>query len=353
MEFQYPHMFFAMTALPVLLLVWWLLARRRRRVLARFGDQDLLKQLMPDESATRRHLKLMLLLLACFFILLGMTNPRFGKKLEKVKKKGSDIVICLDISNSMRARDIRPDRLERAKMAIEKLIDRFENDQLGIVVFAGRAVTQLPLTPDYAGAKLYLQNISTDIIGIQGTAIGAALELAGESFNYKSKTKKFVILISDGENHEDDAMAAARNVAQKGVIIFTVGMGSPEGAPVPVQGEKGMEYKKAADGSTVVSRLNEEMLKQIAATGRGTYTRAGTADAGLDKIYREIGKQEKAEYEALSYAEYENLYPWLIGLGLLLLLAEFLIFERKTALTRNIQMFSKPASEYVLRKNHS
>lgn len=347
MEFQYPWMFFSLTALPLVILLWLWMMRRKRRALKKIGDMEVVMKMIPDYSPARQNTKFILFLLALTMLLLAAVNPRFGSKLEKVKRHGADIMICLDISNSMRARDIKPDRLERSKMAISKLINRFDEDQIGLIVFAGRAQTQLPMTPDYAGAKLYLNDVSNDIISVQGTAIGSAIDLAGNAFNYKSKTKKFIILISDGENHEDDAVASAANVAQKGVKIYTVGMGSPEGAPIPVEGNANMEYKKDEAGNTVISKLNEEMLRKIAVAGGGTYTRATGADAGLDEIYDEIGEMDKAEYEALSFTDYENLYPYFLGLSLLILLIEFVIFERKTRLTRNIHLFSKPAASYV------
>jgi Ca-activated chloride channel family protein len=347
MEFQYPWMFLSLACLPLVLLAWLLAMRWKKRAMERYGDAGVIIKIIPDYSGPRQAVKFALFFIALAMILTGATNPRFGAKLEKVRKKGADIVICLDISNSMRARDIKPDRLERSKMAISKLIDRLDNDQIGLVVFAGRAQTQLPVTPDYAGAKLYLNAISNDIIAVQGTAIGAAIDLASGSFNFKSKTKKIIILLSDGENHEDDALAAAEKAAQKGVCIYTVGFGSPEGAPIPVATGNALEYKKDENGNTVISKLNETMLRQIAATGKGTYARATSADPGLNRIYDEISKMEKAEYEALSFTDYENLYPYFLGAGLLLLIAEFLIFERKTRLTRNIKIFSKPVSEYV------
>jgi Ca-activated chloride channel homolog len=354
MEFQYPWLLFSLLALPVVLLIWLLMMRWKKRAIERYGDKTIVSRLIADYSPTRNIFKFVMLISAAGFILFALANPRISSKIEKVKKKGVDIVICLDVSNSMRARDIKPDRLERSKMAISKLIDRLDEDQIGMVVFAGRAQTQLPLTPDYAGAKLYLNSISTDIIPTQGTAIGAAIDLAANSFNSKSKTKKVIILITDGENHEDDANAAAEKAAQQGIIIFTVGMGSPAGAPIPMADQgNSTEYKKDADGNTVVTKLNETMLKQIASIGKGTYTLANTNDAGLNGIYDKIGELQKTEYEALDFTDYENLYPYFLAMGILLLIIEVVIFERKSRLTRNIKLFSKPASEYVIKENKS
>lgn len=348
MEFQYPYLLFALLAIPLMILIWLLAERWKKHALQRYGELPVVMRLIPDYSARRPGFKFILFITGLTLVILGMANLRIGSKLEKVNRKGVDIMICLDISNSMLAQDIKPDRLERAKMAISKLVDRFGNDQVGIVVFAGRAQTQLPITPDYAAAKMLLSTVSTDNIQVQGTAIGAALDLAQHSFNLKSRPRKVIILISDGENHEDDALAIAEEIGKKGIIIHTVGMGSPDGAPIPVK-MPGMktEFKKDRDGSTVMTKLNEKMLQQIAAMAGGTYTRATTNDVGLNKIYDEIGKLEKSEYEALNFADYENLYPYFIGAGLLLLILEVIIFARKTRLTRNIRLFSKPASTYV------
>jgi len=349
MEIQYPWLLFSLLALPVVLALWLLMMQWKKKAMLRYGEMPLILRMVPDYSPRRSVFKVIILLAAFAMILLGMVNPRIRYHQETVKKTEADIIFCIDISNSMMARDIKPDRLERTKMSISKLIDRFEKDQVGLVVFAGRAQTLYPLSPDYAGAKLFLQTVSTDIIAVQGTAIGSALELATNSFSTKSRAKKIIILISDGENHEDDALDAAKKAAEKGITIFTVGMGSPEGAPIPVTTGMGtMEYKKDESGNTVITRMNETMLRQIATTGKGTYTRATNSDAGLDKIYKTIGGMEKGTSEATDFTDYENLYPYFLGLGLLLLLAEFFIFERKTRLTRNLHLFSTPGSDYVL-----
>ncbi len=351
MEIQYPWLLFALPALPVVLLLWLLMMRWKKKAMQRYGSQLLLLKLIPDFSRRRNVFKFIVQFTAFALLLIGMTNPRFGYRMEKVKKEGVDIMICLDISNSMKARDIKPERLERAKMGISKMIDRFENDQLGVIVFAGRAQTLYPLTPDYAGAKLFLQSAEPDMIPTQGTAIGAAIDLAVSSFQLKSKTKKVIILITDGENHEDDAVEAARKAAEKDVRIYAVGMGSTEGAPIPMTAATGSsEYKKDQDGNTVVTKLNEPMLQQLAQIGKGTYTRATTEDAGLNRIYEEIGKLQKAEYEAMDFTDYENLFPYFMAAALLLLVGEFFIFERKSRLTRNFKLFSRPGSSYIQQK---
>jgi Ca-activated chloride channel homolog len=348
MEFQYPHILFALLGLPLIALLWFLMSRWKKRALQKFGDIPVVMRLIPDHSGRRPVFKFIIFLTALACVILGMANLRIGSKLEKVSRQGVDVIICLDISNSMRAQDIKPDRLERASMAISRFIDRMKNDQIGIIVFAGRAQTQLPVTPDHAAAKMLVHTISTDNIQVQGTAIGAALELAENSFNLKSRPRKVIILISDGENHEDDALAAAQEIGGKGIIIHTIGMGSPEGAPIPVKlPGRQTEFKKDRSGNTVISRLDENMLRQIAAAGNGTYTRATTNEVGLNRIYNEIEKLEKRDYEAMNFTDYENLYPYFIGFAFFLLILEVFIFARKSKLTRNLKLFSKSASEYV------
>lgn len=350
METQYPWLLFSLLALPVVIALWLWMTRWKRKALEQYGDLPLILQQVPDHSQRRFVLKFLLLALAFAMILIGMTNPRILYHKETVKKTEADIMFCIDISNSMMARDIKPDRLERTRMAISRLIDRFEKDQVGIIVFAGRSQVLYPLSPDYAGAKMFLETLSPEIISVQGTAIGSALDLATASFSSKSRAKKIIILISDGENHEDDAMAAATKAVEKGITIFTVGIGSPEGAPIPVSNASGsMEYKKDENGNTVITRLNEGMLRQIAAIGKGTYTRASNEDTGLEKIYKTIQLMDKGESEAIDFSDYENLYPYFLGMGLLLLLLEFFIFERQTRLTRNLHLFSTPGYNYVIR----
>ncbi len=341
---EFDHLIFLslLAAIPVFVLVFLLMLRRRKKAIQNFGDTALVQQLINDYSRSRPVLKFILLMLVFTFLVFGVVNLKIGSKLDKTKRKGVDIIIALDVSNSMLAQDIKPSRIERAQMAISKLIDKFEDDQIGIVVFAGTAQVLLPITTDYAAAKMLTQSANPEIIPTQGTAIGEALTLATNSFDKNSKNKKAIILISDGENHEDEAVPAVQNAVKEGIVVHTIGMGSENGAPIPV-GMKGfnMEYKKDRDGNTVVTKLNEPMLQQIAAAGKGTYARATTNDVGLNTIFNEISKMEKKNYEAKVYSEYSSTYVYFVALGLVILLLEFFIFDRKTRLTRNLDLFEK------------
>ena len=273
-------------------------------------------------------------------LVVGIANPQIGSKLQEVKREGVDIMIALDLSNSMKAEDLVPNRLERSKMAIQQFIDQLKSDRIGIIVFGGQAYVQLPITTDYAAAKLFLSTIDTDIIPTQGTAIGAAIELAMESFDMKSATAKSVIVITDGENHEDDAMQAATAAAEEGVTIHTIGVGSPQGAPIPVyRGRKQVDFRKDKEGNTIMTKLNEQMLKQIAANGNGIYVRASNSQSGLEYIMEEINKMEKVEFGTKVYTDYEDRFQFFVGFALLLLLLDVLLLERKNLWLNTSKLF--------------
>ncbi|MEI6122802.1 MAG: VWA domain-containing protein [Bacteroidota bacterium] len=341
---EFDHLIFLclLAAIPVFVLVFLWMLRIRKKSMQVFGNTQIVRQLIADYSPSRTVVKFVLLTIAFAGLVFAVVNLKIGSKLDKAKRKGVDIIIALDVSNSMLAQDIKPSRIERAQMAISKLIDKFEEDQIGIVVFAGTAQVLLPITTDYASAKMLVQSASPDIIPTQGTAIGEAINLACVSFDKNSKNKKAIILISDGENHEDEAFPAVQNAVKEGIVVHTIGMGSENGSPIPV-GMNGfnVEYKKDRDGNTVVTKLNEPMLQQLAAAGNGTYARASTGDVGLNSVFNELSKMEKKNYEAKVYAEYSNTFPYFVAFALLLLLIEFFIFERKTRLTRNLSFFEK------------
>lgn len=326
--------------IPLLVLVFAILFRMRKRDLKRFGDMELISQLMPDLSFRRPLLKFIFLALAFAFIILGLARPQFGSKLREIKREGVEIIIALDVSNSMMAEDIKPNRLERAKLDIAKMVDRLVNDKIGLIVFAGDSYTQIPITTDYVSAKLFLNTISTDIVPRQGTAIGSAIELGMKSFTQQEESSKALIIITDGENHEDDALAAARLAVEKGITVHTIGIGSPQGAPIPVYGSGGEKtYRSDKDGQTVISKLDENMLQRVAAAGNGSYIRSTDSRVGLDKLFEEINRMEKQELESRIYSEYEERFQYLFGLGLFFLLLEFLILERKNHWLRLIRIF--------------
>ena len=321
----------------VLFFIWSRLSRKR--ALKRFGKLEILKQLMPYASRSRPGFKFFLLMLALAFFIVGTARPQFGSKLKNVKREGVELIIALDVSNSMMSEDIQPNRLERAKRAISRLVDRLKDDKIGLIVFAGDAYTQLPITTDYNSAKLFLNSISTQIVPKQGTAIGSAIDLASKSFTPNGEANKAIIVITDGENHEDDAVTAAKNATDKGIIVHTIGMGLPQGSPIPVLRNGQKEYLKDRDGNVVITKLDEQTLEKIASAGNGIYIRANNAQIGLDTLFDEINKMQKEEVESRVYSEYDDQFQFLFAVGILLLLFEFVILERKNRYLKNIKLF--------------
>ncbi len=310
--------------------------------MSRFGDLSLVKVLAANASSAKPVWKFILIVLAYSAVVIGIANPQIGSKLEEVKREGVDIIIALDVSNSMNAEDIKPSRLERAKQSISRLIDKLQNDRIGIVVFAGRAYVQLPITTDFAAAKLFLSTIDSDMIPTQGTVIGDAIGLAVKSFSSKDKKHKVLIVITDGEGHEDDAVEQAGDALKEGVIVHTVGMGSSGGGPIPVYKNGQMTgYRKDNAGNTVVTKLDEAMLQQIATAGNGKFIRASTNDGGLNTLLDEINKMEKKNFGTKMFTDYEDRFQYFLALALLLLVAELMISNRRSKTLDKINLFEE------------
>jgi Ca-activated chloride channel homolog len=338
-RFANPEYFWGLLIIPVLLLLFVYSRIARQKAIKQFGSEITMNLMMPNVSKPRPYLKFIIVMLALACFIFGLARPQFGSKLKKVKREGVELMIALDVSNSMMAEDIEPNRLERAKRAISRLIDKLRDDKIGLIVFAGQAYTQLPITSDYASAKLFLSSISPELIPVQGTAIGAAIDLASRSFTPSKETNKAIIVITDGENHEDDAVGAAKSAVGKGMVVHTIGMGLPQGSPIPVYINGQKEYRKDNEGKPVVTRLDENMLEQIAAAGKGIYIRANNAQVGLNTLFDEINKMQKTEMESKVYSEYNDQFQILFAVGLALLLIEFLILERKNKYLKNIRLF--------------
>lgn len=311
----------------------------RKQALKKFGQQEILNYLMPYSSKNRPVFKFLLVMLALAFFIVGIARPQFGSKLKTVKREGVELIIALDVSNSMMAEDIQPNRLERAKRAISRLVDKLTDDKIGLIVFAGDAYTQLPITSDFNSAKLFLNSVNTQIVPKQGTAIGAAIDLARRSFTPNGEANKAIIVITDGENHEDDAISSAKAAVEEGIIVHTIGMGLPSGSPIPVLRNGQTDYLKDRDGKVVVTKLNEQMLEQISAAGEGIYVRANNAQVGLNALFDEINKMEKQEMESKTFSEYDDQFQWFFAAGLFLLLLEYVILERKNKYLKNIKLF--------------
>ncbi|RKD90592.1 vWA domain-containing protein [Mangrovibacterium diazotrophicum] len=341
--FRFAHIeyLYLLAIIPILIVIFSVIRIRRKKALERFGQKEIVDQLMPNVSNSRPVLKFILWMFALASIIFAVAQPQFGSKLKTEKRNGVELIIALDVSNSMMAEDIQPNRLERAKRAISRLVDNLDDDKIGLIVFAGDAYTQLPITTDFSSAKLFLNSVSTNIVPRQGTAIGAAINLAVSSFSPQFTGNKAIIVITDGENHEDDAVGAAQAAAQQGIIVHTIGMGLPQGAPIPVYQNGQKDFRKDKSGQVVVTKLDEKMLQEIAAAGNGVYVRANNAQVGLNTIFNEINKMEGAEMESLVYAEYAEQYQWFIALALFFLLLDYLVLERKNKYLKNIKIFGK------------
>jgi Ca-activated chloride channel family protein len=335
-------MIYLFAAAPLLMVLFWLFVRWKKKSLLSFGNIEIIQQLFPDVSNTRPTVKFWIRWVAFIMLIIGLCGPLIGSKLEEVKRKGSDIIICLDVSNSMLAEDLVPNRLERAKQAISRLIDKLEGDRIGLVVFAGDAYTQLPITTDYAAAKLFLTQISTDIVPKQGTAIGAAIDLATTSFTDTIKKNSAIVIITDGENHEDDAIESAKSANEQGVKVYTIGMGSEQGTPIPIynNGAK-VGYRQDHSGQTIMTKLNSVMLEDIAEAGKGKFIHATNSDDGLSIILKELNALDKKEFKAKMYTSFENQYQFFIAIALILLLIDFIIGENKSKVVAKWNLFGE------------
>ena len=317
---------FLLLLIPVFIIVQTVVLRFRRKRMEKFGDEALVKKLMPSYSRAKVWLRLSFFLLAFFFFVIGISRPQMGAILKEHKTRGAEVMIVLDVSNSMLAEDYSPNRLERAKLAISRVVDKLRDDRIGLVVFAGNSFVQLPITTDYVSAKMFLSSISTESVPIQGTAIGEAIGTALRSFSAQSDRSRVIIVITDGENHEDDPVAAASQAAEMGVRVFTIGVGSPEGKMIPFEGD----YLRDKEGNPVVTRLDESVLQDVAAAGKGLYVRAGNSEFGLNPIVDEIARMDDEEYNSIVFEEYDELYMYFFGMALFFLVLEMLIGERRS-----------------------
>lgn len=312
--------------IPFFFLFFALRLHLRRRRMRRMGDERLVSELMPSWSRAKGWVRVILYSLAFFFFVVGLARPQIGAKLKEHKASGAEIMVALDVSNSMLAQDYSPDRLERAKLAISRITDKLKDDRIGLIIFAGSSFVQLPITTDYVSAKMFMNTISTESVPVQGTAIGDAIHTALKSFSAQSEHSRAIIVITDGENHEDDAVAAAKEAADAGVKVYTIGVGSAEGQPIPMSGG----LLKDKDGSIVVTRLDERTLKEIAAAGGGAYVHAGNDEFGLNPILDDIRKLQDEEFSSIVFEEYDEQYMYFFAIALALFVLEMLIGERKS-----------------------
>ena len=338
-RFDNSEFLFLLLLLPVFVVFHYVNVYRRKSKLKKAGDIGLIRGLVPEFSAFRQAVKFYLILLAFALLVLTVARPQFGSKIEETKREGVEIIIALDVSNSMLAEDIQPNRLERAKQSISRLVDRLENDKIGLIVFAGDAYTQIPVTTDYVSAKLFLHSINPGIVPRQGTDISSAIELGIRSFSPQMDESKALIIITDGEDHGEDARKSAASAAEKGIVIHAIGIGSPTGVPIPLTAGASREYLKDRDGNTVISRLDEKGLKEIAFAAGGKYVRASNSSLGLAAIFEDIGKMKKKEIEGSVFSEYNDQFQVVAAIVLFLLLLEFILMERKNRRLSKINLF--------------
>ncbi len=338
-RFANPDFLYLLILLPVLVALFVFNNLRRRRALRKFGDATLVKRLLPWVSESRPIVKVLLQTLAFASLVIALARPQYGSRLQETRKQGVEVIIALDVSNSMLAGDIQPDRLTRAKQAISRLVDRLGNDRIGLIVFAGDAYTQIPVTTDYVSAKMFLSTVGPEMVPRQGTAIGAAINLGMSSFTPGEGRSRAMIIITDGENHEDDPLSAAENAAESGIVIHTIGIGSTDGVPVPVMNDGKTDYLKDNEGNTVISRLDEKVLQGIAAATGGSYVRASNSGIGLDEIFDGIRGMNRNELENTMYTEYNDQFRIFAALSLILLFADFMVMDRKNRKLADIRLF--------------
>jgi Ca-activated chloride channel homolog len=345
-RFAHPEFLLLLLLIPVLIGIFIYTSVLKKRNINKFGNPDLLSQLMPNVSFVRPKVKFYFQLAAILFLIIVLSQPQFGSKDESNKRKGIEVMIALDVSNSMMAQDVIPSRLENAKQVLSKLVDGMTDDKIGLVVFAGDAYTQLPITVDYVSAKMFLSTISTQMVPRQGTAIGSAIDLAIKSFGPKSKVGRAIIVITDGENHEDDAIGAAKLATENDIVVHVIGMGKSDGAPIPIPGT--MSFWKDKDGNVVVSKLNEQMCKEIAIAGKGLYVHADNSNSAFRIITKELDKLAKSDIKSSVFSEYNEQFQSFALLALLILIVDIFVFDRKNKRLTKIKIFD--LKDKIIRK---
>ncbi len=340
MRFEHPDHLYGLLLVLIPALAFIAYAVWRKRALSQYGDKRLIELLMPERSKYKVYIKFVLLVLGYSCLVLAYANPQLGKRVEKVKLKGADVFIAIDVSNSMMAEDLKPNRISRAKQFVSRLVEQMKNDRVGLIVFAGHSYMQMPLTSDKAAAKLFLNSVSTNIVPTQGTSLSEAIRMAMESYTEEQGKYRALIILTDGEDHEGEALVAAEEADKAGIVIHTIGIGDPKGAPIPVKKSAYKEdFKRASDGSIVLSKLNETILQQIAATAHGKYFRLGTGSDELSLIITELEGLEKREMSEREVTDYKSYYFVFVIIGMVLLTLEFLLAERRSNWIRDLNLF--------------
>jgi len=337
--------FWLLLIIPALIVLFSGLLIWRKSKQNQFASPEMLEQLTPDKSKFKSWLKFSILLLAFALLVFALVNPKIGTKMETVTREGVDIVFAIDVSKSMEAEDVAPNRLEKSKQLVTQIINNLASDRVGIIAYAGSAFPQLPITTDYASAKMFLQAMNTDMVSSQGTAIKDAIELSTTYFNEEDQTSKVLFIISDGEYHEGDIGNVAQEAADKGIRIFTIGVGSLKGGPIPIKRNGVIQtYKKDQNGEIVITKLNEETLKDIAGDADGEYIQGNVTKDVLEKVTENLQNMDKTEFEAKQFADYQSQFQWFLGLAILLLLLDVFLLERKTKWIYKMNLFNERKS---------
>jgi Ca-activated chloride channel homolog len=331
-RFAHPGALWYLLLLPAMILFFWYVYRQRIKTAAAFASFSMLERLAADASIRKWFAKGMLILLATGFIIVGLADPLVGTRLEDVKQEGVDLFIALDVSLSMKAEDVKPNRLEKAKYEIGNLVKRLSGDRIGLIVFSGQSYVQFPLTTDYSAASLFLDVVDVESVPDPGTAIGSSITQAMKSFDWEAQTQKVLVIITDGENNEGEAVSQAEEAAKKGVMVYTIGMGSPTGVPIPLYDANGRQtdFKRDRSGNIVLTKLDQATLEKIAAAGNGKYYQASNSQDELDAIYKDINALQKREFGTKQFTDFEDQFQYFLGAALFLLLFEVILSDRKT-----------------------
>lgn len=341
--FENPEYFYWLAIIPLMWIVFFLYRAWQIRVQRQFGETALLERLAPQQSYFKSILKMIFWSLGWAMIIIALVNPKIGTALKTVKRSGVDVVFALDVSRSMLAEDVAPNRLEKAKWIAGNIINKLGGDRVGIVVYAGNAYTLLPITTDQNAAKMFLETANPDMVSNQGTAIGEALLLAQKSFDNAEQTNRFLFIISDGEDHEQNIEDNLNLVTKSGIKVFTIGLGTEKGAPIPISKIGGIQYKKDNEGNMVITQFHPQVLQEIAQAGKGLFVDGNKSKEAVDQITKVLNNADKKTFEAKEFSDYKDQFPWFIGLALFFFVLEFFILERKTAWLEKLNLFNEKA----------
>ena len=341
-KIEEPIYFYLLAIIPVIIVIFLLVFWWKKRTQRKFSDRILLEKLAGNSSTFKSVLKLIFLLIGISLLIISLTNPKMGTKLQTVKREGVDVVFALDVSKSMLAEDIAPNRLEKSKQIISKIIDKLGSDRVGIIIYAGNAYPILPITTDHAAAKMFLQNANPDLVSSQGTAINEALDLAKTYYNNDEQTNRFLIIISDGEDHQEETKQVAQNISNEGVKVYTIGVGTENGGPIPMKLNGSLiGYKKDNKGKTVITKRKPDVLQGIADASEGNYMDGNKTETPVNEIADIIANAQKSKFETKQFSDYKDQFQWFIGIGILFLILDIFFFEKKTKWLKKIDLFDE------------